>query len=261
MNSRFAVWMDGQGLQDIDPAVLVLDVTESAPETDLRTAAPAAGAGMRVAALRRMSLTVTVTFLLRERSPVRRAAVMEKIAAWASGKCLTVSYRPEQQLRCRCTALPAAGSALKWHAALTVAFTAFACPFWEARQASAAWITPAAAEGAAVLMPAGCAPACAEVLVINQSGQTVNNLRLDCGDTFFAFTGLGLADGERLLVTHDDLGRLQLTVLGETSRSVMARRAARSHDELIALPRCANRVAVTADAPVTAKFTARGRFL
>lgn len=251
MTSRFAVWMDGQGLHDIDPAILVLDVTESAPETEVRTAAP----------VRRLSLTVTVTFLLRERSPVRRAAVMEQIAAWAGGSRLTVGYRPEQQLRCQCTALPAAGSALKWHAPLTVAFTAFACPYWESRQAAAAWIAPETADGAAMLLPAGYADAPAEALVINQSGQTVNTLRLGCGDTFLAFTNLGLASGERLLVTHDDHDRLQLTILGESNRSVMDKRTAQSHDELLALPRRSNRVAVTADAPVTVKFTARGRFL
>ncbi|MBR4082537.1 MAG: hypothetical protein IKK21_12200 [Clostridia bacterium] len=251
MISRFACWMDGQGLHDIDPAILVLDVTESAPETEVRAAAPA----------RRLSLTVTVTFLLRERSPVRRAAVMEKIAAWTAGSRLTVSYRPEQQLRCQCTSLPAAVSALKWHAPLTVAFTAFDCPYWETRQAAAAWITPAVATGEATLLSAGYAPAPAEALVINQSGQTVNTLRLDCGDTFLAFSGLGLASGERLLITHDDHHRLQLTILGEGSRSVMDKRTAQSHDELIALPRRSNRVAVTADQPVTAKFTARGRFL
>lgn len=260
MITRYACWMDGQGLQDVDPALLILDIAESAPDTEVRTAASPLS-GTRVTGLARRSLTVTVTFAVRETSPVRRAAVLERVAAWAQGTRLTVGHRPGQQLRCLCTALPAA-SALRWTAPLTVAFTAFASPYWESDHAACAWITPAALTGSAVLTPVGTAPAVpAEALVINQSGETVNTLRLSCGDTSFDFRDLALSSGERLLIDHDDHGRLRMMIHGETSRSVMDKRTPDSADELLAACRRGNAVTVQSDAPVTVKFTARGRFL
>ena len=58
----------------------------------------------------------------------------------------------------------------------------------------------------------------------------------------------------------DGVERLSLTLLGETSCSVMHLRTPDSHDELLARCSAANVVSVSADQPVTAKFTARGRF-
>lgn len=259
MITRFTCWMDGQGLHDLDPCLLITDIAESAADRSFMTVA--GPDGLHLNRVIRRSLSVAVTFVIRERSPMRRAALMDKVMAWASGRVLTVGHRPDQQLRCQCTGLPDPGSALKWHAPLTMQFTAFAVPYWEAARPAAAWITPAASQGSTALLTPGTAPAPVDGLIINQSGATVNALTLACGETSFAFTDLGLADGERLLIDHDDECRLQLTILGDASRSVMGKRTGDSHDELICQPGRANAITLAADQPVSVKCTVRGRWL
>ena len=255
MMNRFSCCLDGQGLQAIDPAIVITDIAESAPEVQLRTAE--SPQGLRVTGMQRRSLSVTVTFLVWERSPMRRAAILQRIAAWARGSLLTVSHRPGQRLPCMCTGLPEPGSALKWSAPLS----AIDCPWWEAAQATAAWITPATTQGSAVLQPVGTAEDTpVEALVFNQSSETLQALTLLCGDTRLTFGALNMLPGERLHVGHDSHGLLTLTVLGETSRSVMHLRTPDSSDELLARCSAANVVSVAADQPVTAKFSARGRF-
>lgn len=260
MTSRFTCCLDGQSLTALDPAIVITDVTEYAPEVEIHAARTPRG--LRYVDAQRQSLTVCVTFVVRERNVLRRAAILQKVAAWAEGTLLTLGHRPGQRLPCVCTALPEPGSALKWTSPLQVAFTAYDCPWWEAAQASAAWITPATTQGSAVLQPVGTARhAPVEALIYNQSAETVQEVALACGDTRMAFTGLNMLPGERLHVAHDTHGRLTLTILGETSRSVMPLRTADSHDELLARCSASNVVSVSADQPVTAKFAARGRFV
>ena len=259
MTSLFACWLDGRGMQDIDPAIAITDVTEYAPEVEVHTARTPRG--LRHFDPQRQSLTVSVSFVVRERSPIRRAAILQRVAAWAEGSLLTLGHRPGQRLPCVCTALPEPGSALKWYAPLQVAFTAFECPWWESVQPATAWISPAVTQGSAVLQPAGSARQTpVEALIYNQSAETLQSLTLRCGDTCMAFTNLDMLPGQRLHVTHDSHGRLSLTLVGETSCSVMHLRTPDSHDELLARCSAANVVSVSADQPVTAKFTARGRF-
>lgn len=257
--NRFTCCLDGQSLAALDPAIMITDVTEFAPEVEIHTARTPRG--LRYTDAQRQSLTVSVTFVVRERSILRRAAILQKVAAWAEGMLLTLGHRPGQRLPCVCTMLPEPGSALKWTAPLQVAFTAYACPWWEAVQPATAWITPATTQGSAVLQPVGSAKHTpVEAIVYNQSAETVQELALVCGETRMAFIGLNMLPGERLHVAHDKHGCLTLTILGERSRSVMHLRTADSHDELLARCSAANVVSVNADHPVTAKFAARGRF-
>ena len=74
MITRYRVWLDGQGLSEMDPSIIVTDVTESEPEMHLSAVARAQGDGMLVTRRSRRSLSVTVRFLIREYNPLRRSA-------------------------------------------------------------------------------------------------------------------------------------------------------------------------------------------
>ena len=61
--NRFTCCLDGQSLAALDPAIMITDVTEYAPEVEIHTARTPRG--LRYTDAQRQSLTVSVTFVVR----------------------------------------------------------------------------------------------------------------------------------------------------------------------------------------------------
>ena len=74
MRTRYEVYLDGTPLSAVDPAILVTDVEECAPREALLSAAYARGHGTHLLSRRRESLSVRVSFMIREYDPARRKA-------------------------------------------------------------------------------------------------------------------------------------------------------------------------------------------
>ena len=66
MNTRYAVWLDNHGLHDLDETILITDIQEANPRMRITTADNARYEGQRVIRHARQSLSVTVSFLIRE---------------------------------------------------------------------------------------------------------------------------------------------------------------------------------------------------
>lgn len=111
MNNWFGVWLNGQGLQDISPSILIHDIREDAPDYQVYTSGNAGMTGSHVLGRGRKSLSVTITYSVRERNLQARMEIFQSIASWvnAEGK-LAVNYRPNQfckSCRTRVQAFPA----------------------------------------------------------------------------------------------------------------------------------------------------------
>lgn len=249
--------LDGQRLNDLDSRVLTLDVRMS-PETRLTAYLPGGGHGMRGAGVKRTSLTVSVLFELHEQDLLQRQALVDRVMAWCGGRQLTLNTLPGRRLRVICTALPMP-SALRWTEPLTAVFTAYEVPFWEEEQPSRA-----SGDGAALhllLDLPGNADTVLEAQAENRSGQACSMLTMQCGGEMLCFEALGLAPGETLRITHDEAGRLCLTITGAAgTRSAYASRMASAADEVTLHPG-RNDVACTADVPLHWQAMARGRWL
>lgn len=250
MNLRTRVWLDDQGLHDLDPAIIITDVTESAPKVQKTTAAPALGEGSLLLRSVRRSLSVTVHFLIREYSPARRYAVLQKIQAWARGKKLCVSYRPGQQLHVTADALPVLPSSLKWTGTLSVTFTAYAMPYWQ--DAAPLRFT---GEKGTLLVPGTAPGAPADVTVTNTGSGTATSLTVHTGGSMIALQNISLPAGGSVVFAHDENGLMSITCGGV---SLLAHRTAASADDLLVRPGCINDLACTADQPVTGEFVIRG---
>lgn len=262
MMTRYACWLNGQGLSDLDESVCILDIAEAAPALRLQTAALAGREGQAVTARRRRQLTVTVTFEIRERDPHRRKAIADQARAWARDGWLTVSDRPGQRLYVLCEALPSVSSALRWTAPLTAVFTAYALPFWQAEHPARAEVSAQANTAAsAALAPVGTAPWCLmDCQVQNQGGKALTSLTLasGTGDVLTLSAPSLLAPGATLSLTHDASGRLSIAGPGG---SLLHTRTAASADDLTLVPGQTAHPSVTADQPVKATFLTRGLFL
>ena len=252
MITRYSVWLNGQGLQDIDPCVYITDVQEDAPEESLTTVSGMRN-GTRLIHRIRESLSVTVTFMIREYDTARRKAVADRIRAWAQDGWLSVSDRPGQQLYVTCDRLPAVSSSLKWTDRLQLTFTAYERPFWlETQPVTAAFSGNAGTVG---IRPLGNMPCLLEGSISNASASVLNALTLRTGGAFFTFAPLNLAPGASLEISYDEKGLLHARI-GDTP--VLHLRTAASADDLWLQPRESNTVSIEADRAVSAVIRARG---
>lgn len=251
MKTRYACWLNGHGLQDLDPAIYITDIAEAAAKVRTQTATKAKGDGTILLRRARQSLTVTIQFAIREYDTARRKAVMEKIVRWADDGWLTINDRPDQQLWVTVDALPTITSALKWADILTIALTAYEMPYWLSQwppQAS----TSAATSAKVNLSPAALAAhAYLEAWVTNHGTSPMTKLSISTDDGEITLDGMSLGAGKTAAICYDSRGILTLPV---------AYRTGDSSDELTLTPGKPNPIVIKADQPVSVLLKAREEF-
>lgn len=255
MISRFDVAINGTWLSEVDDSIIVTDVKEEKPRTSTNTAEKAVGAGSRFIRHERESMSVSVSFVIWEQDVHRRKEIMQRVQEWtgASGvNHLEINDRAGQRLCVRCTELPSMPSALNWQEQMQAVFTAYEMPFWQDITPSRETIT---ANGS--LFVPGMGEAMCDVEVTNKGSGAITTLTLVCGDTKLVFSGISLAAGKTLELSHDDLGLLSAKI-GNTS--VLNKRTAESDDDLIAMCGQYNTITVSGGT-VSAVFKARGVYL
>lgn len=256
--SRTRVFLDGQGLTDIDPNVRIHDVAYGAPGITTQTVSHARHHGARVTRQRMDSSTVTVTFSVHEYDTVARQEIMNRIAAWAmGGGVLTTDDRPGQRLHVVCTTPPSVTSASRWTLQQTMVFTAFDNPFWEDVTPKFRTLSSESPEG--ILYGAGAA-ADPFVTARVEATTAVTELTLTAGDTEFEFESVAIAAGEALVVDYDETHTLRI-YNEDTGVSYLSARTAESSDDLM-IPRGEfSTVSFTADGSATVTFEVRGLYL
>ena len=239
-------------LSSLDKAICIQDIREEAPK--LRTSTLALPAeGQRLLRQQRESLTVQVIFAIHEEDPIRRREVLQTVLAWAArGGVLTTTDRPGQRLSVLCTALPAM-AAEDWTAPLTLSFTSERTPYWEADE-------EAIVSGSEVLTlntPGTAESAPVDVVVINDTASTVDDLTLYCGGTRMEFTGLNLPRSGMFLLLQSG-GILSAQMDGHSVLHCCTPES----DDLLLAPCGRSCIAyASATEPLQATFTVRGRYL
>ena len=259
MITRYRAWMDGHPLDEIDAAVCILDIQESAPAVDVQTQAPARGDGVRVMRRSRTGVSVTISLAIREQDVARRKEIAGRINAWAQGAYLSVNDRPGQRLGVVLTTPLAVTSALKWTDTLRMTFTAYESPWWEETFASSAVMGAGTAGSLVLPLPGDGFPVPVEVTATAQSPTSMLELR--CGDTRIRLEGLGLG-GKEVLRIHYTGGVQHIDITGSDGkvRGVLAARTTDSDDDLLATAGKPTAVSYTASGTVQVAFLGRGRF-
>lgn len=251
--TRFRIWLDGLGLQDIDPSIHIIDVQEHTPQQALATAARAVGDGLHVLRRSRESLSVAICFAIREQRPSRRSAILQKIKAWSrQGGSLTVSHRPGLRL------MVAPGqlsnfSSLRWTETLTLTFTARRVPYWED-----AHPTQATASPASLFLP-GDAPAAPLDLRWRSSLSGQLTLTVTTPLSSITFSNVQVTAEQELLISHE-AGVLTATLDGA---DILPYRTPKSSDDLMLPCGQISTVSVTANGEAVhgCALIARGRWL
>lgn len=257
MITRYRVSLDRVNLDTLAPEIMVLDVAYTSPVYTLQASALAARHGQIVYGRTIPTAGVSVTLEIHTQSIKRRQEICEMVRRWAMcGGELRVNSRPNEHLRVECDTPPTIPSDLKWTGKITIGFTAYEQVFWEQDEA---WsMSVPAGESRMMMVPGSAEETPVKVQVKNDSGQTVDSLTVTAGETAFSFADLALEDGETLDIGYDDHGFLFIRA-GVVSK--MDKRTPESSDDLMIRQNESAALSVTADAAVTATFTARGRSL
>lgn len=251
--TRYRVWLDDLGLQDIDPSIYIIDVQEHAPHQGLTTAAKAAGDGLHVLHRSRESLSVELRFTIREQRPARRSAILQRVKAWArQGGSLAVGHRPGLRLMVGPGQL-SNFSSLRWTETLTLTFTAYHVPYWED-----AHPTQATASPATLFLP-GDAPAAPVDLRWRSSLSGLLTLTITTSLSNITLRDVSVTAEQELLISHDT-GVLTATLDGV---DILPLRTPESSDDLLLPCGKTSTVTVTANNEAVQGCTliARGRWL
>lgn len=243
--------LNGVRLSGLNDRICVLDIREDAPK--LRTTCLSLPPeGQQLLRQTREKLTLHIVFALHEEDPVRRREALSTIHRWAmSGGMLTTSDRPEQQLQVICASL-APLSAEDWTEELTLTFQSARTPYWEDAQA-----TSVTGHDALVLDTPGTADAApVDVMIVNDTEETVTRVTLSADETQMVFEGLSFHPGSRFLLNQSD-GPLLAEIDGE---SVLHCRTPDSADSLLVPCGRSSTVSAAAPLPLSATFTVRGRY-
>ena len=251
--NRFQVWLDGKSLHSIDPSIRIVDVKEHVPVTRTAAASTALGDGQHVTQRTRESLSVTISFVIREYTPCRRKAIMQNIRAWAQGTTMQLNDRIGMRLTVAVESLPTVLSSMKWTDTCTMTFTASEVPYWE--ESFAATATAASPN----ITPPGDVPTCPADFTWTADADGPVTLVIQTPLSSITFADLPVTTGQTLTLGHVN-GLLTAALDGA---DVLAFRTPASSDDLLLNCGRRNRTSVTVNGVAAAAYTisARGRWL
>jgi hypothetical protein len=253
MITRYGVWLDGQGLQDIDPTVAVVDIIENVPDMQLETVAKGVYAGSRVITNERLALSVEVRFMVREYDVMRRRSILQKVRDWAKDGWLTTTDHQDQQLKVICTGLPVVSSAQKWTDVLTVVFTAYGMPYWQ--EAYPVTVSGTGTKDTLTIRPMGTMP-CRLEFTATTKGLSVSKIVVKVNDQKMQFEGLTVTADDPLVVAYTDEGYLTAKC---GSAGVLGKRTDDSADDLWLEPNKDNKVTFEATTGLSISVTLKAR--
>lgn len=266
MQMRHRAALDGVELDGIDNRIMISRVETGAGKENISAVSLYGGSGSRVTEVHRDSLDVTVRFFIRlkKREMAARSEVLEKANAWAyAGGWLTSNIKPERRIRVFLAQAAEAGDPWDWTREYALVFRACGVPYWQTTNPEVA--QKVNTSGCSFTLGCtGSAKSVMEVQFKNTSGGTVNTFSISNGDSSMSLSGLGLGNGETLLIDHADNGRksvlrIRIRSTGGSYRSALASRNSGSSDDLHISPGI-HTVSMSAGGAGQLTVTSCGRF-
>lgn len=256
MISRYEVMLDGVPLSSMHDELMILDVQHTPAQRQANVARKAKGHGGYVSGIYQQQTTVSVLFELHVYDIRERQRVCDEIATAAINcKILQTSDRPGKRLHVICDQPPAIESAQQWTSQIAMTFSAYSIPFWEETAPAVVTLT-GTAKTDTLFVPGNAGETFVDVEVSAPSG--ISSLTISAGSNTIALTGLSVAAGGVIKVTHDENGILSIK---NGNTSILSHRTAVSSDDLLVISGKRNNVSVSANNAVSCRFSARGVWL
>jgi len=268
MTGKRRAALGGRWLDEMDERIICQGIETGSGSAQVSTVTRFGGSGSRVTNVHRASLPVTVKFSIRvKRGDLQaRSEIYEAVMSWAGralyGAWLTVNYKENRRIWVRLTEAPAEEDLWDWTKTYNIRFTAYGVPYWQEASGNSLRVANVSSNDRILLGVSGNTWTVLDASFENLSGSTVNNLRIQTGESLFQFSGLGLANRETLKISHTEEGLLTLQIIGTggSTRSAMAKRTTASDNELRLEPGT-ERIRFQADGAGTLNLSSVGRFL
>lgn len=199
------VALNGVQLDALDERIIISGIDEAAGRDNITATSSANANGQRIVQTRRDTLDVTIRFLLniKNNNMQARSELLEAINAWAApGGWLTLGHRPGRRLGVVLAQAPGAGDMFSWANEYTLAFRAYAVPYWEDSTAVSATSVITNGGSLALTVP-GNAKTVANATIENVSGMAINWVNLTIGGSAMSFSGgQVLPAGGALYIEH-----------------------------------------------------------
>lgn len=210
------VALDGAYLDEIHEAIVIRGINTGVPHEDLQAVSRMGGWGQRVTRQHWESMDVTVTFAIDvpKRNMELRREIWEDVVSWALG-CgwLTVNYMPDRRLRVDKAILPGSGDLWAWTDSFTITFRAYNVPFWQDANPSAVAARNVSSFSGVLGVP-GQFRTVADVTFHNGSGSAMTSFSITVAGRTIALSGISLANGADLVISHGTDGLLRVTAGG-----------------------------------------------
>lgn len=265
MRLAHRVSLNGQELDEIDSRIIIKGIEEAAGKETVSAVSYGSRDGQRVTNHRRDYVEVSVSFSLniRRDQMQERSDIFEKVNRWAAGGgWLKVNYKSGRRIYVMCYQAPGAGDQWKRMNEYTITFRAYGVPYWQQETESIVRIQNISSLSNRVVGVEGSARTVMNAEFKNTSGSTADTFSLTAAGNTFAFTGLGLGNGETLVIDHTAEGvlRIRIRSTGGSYRSVYSKRTVNSADELFLSPGT-NYVSMSSQRAGTLTISYAGRFI
>ena len=269
MISRYDAILNGVPLSSLSAAILITDISYTAPAVDYETFSIAKRHGARIYRRYVESAQVKISFAIREYNIRTRQEICNEIVRWArNGGILQCNDRQGQRLHCVCSSFPYIASAQKWTDNLSMTFTADTLPFWESTTETIVELTSSGGYvQSTVAIPGNIEAALVSATVVTanypdpaegQDPTQVTRLDFEAGGTAITLTGLTIGKKQTITIAYDE-NLIQSIKHGSTS--LLGKRTAASDSDLMAA--CAENVRFRfrASAEATVTYKVRGLWL
>jgi len=252
---KLNAWFGPESLRDADPRVQITNIPWTTA-TKTGYGENTGRDGRRRHRIRRDVLRITIEFTLFEYLDIEaRECAIEAVNAWARDGYLEISTKPDRRVWVQCTQRASVEDARNHNASFSLVFETADAPFWEDAHPAVFTLTGATASETAFI-PGTRESAPAEVTV-KATGGALNSLTLALGESEMEFENLGIAQGQSLILGHDENG--YLTIVSSTGASKYDHRTGESDDELTAEAGSAF-VSFNADTACDVTFNVWGRY-
>ena len=253
MKGRYEAVLNGVALSDLDEKLLILNIEYSAPQYNFQTYTVAGRQGASVFDMKKDPVSVKISFELHLYSIQARQNACQNVISWArNGGDLEINDRPGQVLHCVCNELPSIDSVRDWTSPVTIGFTAYSLPYWEEKTPAKITLTGTSASGN-LFVPGNGGEAFVKCTVSHSS--SLSSLRVDCGSTFIALSGISVAANKPVYISYDSNGILSIVA---NNVSLLNKRTAASSDDLKVRSGVTSTFSLTASSSSTALFEVRG---
>ena len=260
MRTKVSVSLDGTGLSELDPRLIIQGVNEQAPGWNIAAASRFSRYGQRVTSTEKRYREVVIQFAIAEhRDILARESVLQKVRDWGrNGGWLEISYRPFERLHVICAAMPAVNGITKWAENYSLTFRAYGVPEWESKMPDSVEATGAGGTAALTILPSEGGPL--RVEAVNSSGSACGTISFSANGQSMAFSNLAMASGETFLLDYDAENRQRIRIgSGGTWRSALDKRAGGSYDDIL-LPKGTHSITFASGVSLAWKFYVYGRW-